>query len=303
MLGSSILRLWHCTFPMSNKSSVLSVVVAIRKLPKHQIRWYNKSNQIEDEVERRVKIISSTLNGMSKSSFNTAKQSKHTKIIHFQRHGQGYHNLMWRIYDNLGLRIDLNDIDPIKNPFVRPEIVDSPLTAKGKMQCVSKKQQASQLNPELIIVSPLLRTMQTAHITFSDFRKEEKIPWLAHDGCREELGLLVCNKCRSVSEISDEFPYVDISNIESGENDKLWISSKREPSSAQSQRIYNFLTDFIRKRKEKEIAIVGHSAWFYTMCNEVMDCGDDEKLKSVFDVSEIRSMCVTFQDYEATYNT
>jgi hypothetical protein len=47
-------------------------------------------------------------------------------------------------------------------------------------------------------------------------------------------------------------------------------------------------------RPEQELAIVGHSAWLFTMCNAIVDCGDDDFLKSLFKTSEIRSMRLSF---------
>ena len=45
-----------------------------------------------------------------------------TKIIHFQRHGQGYHNLICDMYREFSIPIDFDSPDPAKNPVVRPEV-------------------------------------------------------------------------------------------------------------------------------------------------------------------------------------
>ena len=42
--------------------------------------------------------------------------------------------------------------------------------------------------------------------------------------------------------------------------------------------------------------MVGHSAYFFNMCNAVLDCGDDEEIKKWFGTSEIRSLVLTFDD-------
>jgi broad specificity phosphatase PhoE len=218
-----------------------------------------------------------------------------TKIIHFQRHGQGYHNLIYRILDESGRPVqDVYDPDPAVNPFVRPEIVDSPLTEHGRAQCASQRSKASSLQPELLIVSPLHRAIQTAQITFEDFRG--KVPFVAHEACREELGLLVCNKRRPLSETIREFPDVDFSLVTSGEEDTLWSPEERECPVDKSKRIYSFLVDYVRHLPQKEIGVVGHSAWMFNMCNAVMDCGGDDELTSWFGTSEIRSMKVIFSD-------
>mmetsp|Transcript_26402 Transcript_26402/g.40018 ORF Transcript_26402/g.40018 Transcript_26402/m.40018 type:complete len:297 (-) Transcript_26402:138-1028(-) len=216
-----------------------------------------------------------------------------TKIIHFQRHGQGYHNLIYRILDECGVPVhDVYDPDPTVNPFVRPEIVDSPLTEHGRAQCNNQRLKASRLKPEILFVSPLHRAIQTAQITFQDFHG--KIPFVAHEGCREDLGLLVCNKRRPLSETAREFPDIDFSSISSGEQDTLWSSEKRECPVEKSKRIYSFLVDYVRHLPQKEIAIVTHSAWLFNLCNAVMDCGNDDELMSWFGTGEIRTMNVAF---------
>lgn len=219
---------------------------------------------------------------------------KDTKIIHFQRHGQGYHNLLGDVWRELQVPVDMDSTDPTKNPFLRPEILDSPLTETGRQQCAARRPEASLLSPELVVVSPLQRTIQTALLSFAHHRRDG-IPWMAHEGCREELGLLVCNKRRSLSEIQQDYPHIDYSFMVS-EEDTLFYNDRRETLLEKSERVYGFLVNFIRNRPETEIAVVGHSAWLFNMCNAVMDCGNDESLTSWFLTSEIRSMRVSFSD-------
>lgn len=221
-----------------------------------------------------------------------------TKILHLQRHGQGYHNLLFYVLRDAGAGIaNVYDTDPMKNPFVRPEIVDAPLTEQGKLECEALRERASTLRPELILVSPLRRAIQSAQLTFGDFR--DKVPLVAHEACREELGLLVCNKRRRLSSTKLEFPLVDFSIMDkmgADEEDTLWSPHHREHPTDQAKRIYGFFTEFVRQRPEKEIAIVGHSAWFYIALNAAIDCSNDDHLKSWFRTSELRTLELTFTD-------
>jgi broad specificity phosphatase PhoE len=226
------------------------------------------------------------------SSSAIPNNSQDVKIIHFQRHGQGYHNLLGDVWRELQVPIDMDFRNVRENPFLRAEILDSPLTETGRQQCVAQRAEASLLQPQLVVVSPLQRAIQTALLSFSHHRNDA-IPWMAHEGCREELGLLVCNKRRALSEIQQDFPHIDFSFVDS-EDDTLFHDDRRETSVEKSERVYSFLVEYIRNRPETEIAVVTHSAWLFNMCNAVMDCGNDESLKSWFLTSEIRSMRVTF---------
>ena len=196
--------------------------------------------------------------------------------------------------------VDLDDPNPETNPHVRPEVLDAPLTEKGRQACASKRGEASLLNPQAILVSPLHRALQTASISFADFytgQQQQDIPWIACEGAREQMGLLLCNKRRSLLQTRDEFPHVDFSYIPSDEQDEQnWDSTARESPRAETDRIYNFLTEFLMERPEDELALVGHSAWLFTMCNAVLDCQEDSSLTKLFATSEIRSMRLKFRE-------
>jgi len=216
-----------------------------------------------------------------------------TKIIHFQRHGQGYHNLLGDISREFGRKFDINDQNPSINPFVRPEIQDSPLTQIGRTEATSRQADVSLLKPQVVIVSPLHRAIQTALISF-DHHRRNGVQFVAHEGCREQLGLLTCNKAHPISQTKVDFPTVDFSLISQGEEDTLWSPHERERPLDEAKRVYEFLTGFIMLRSEEELAVVGHSLWLLSMSNVVIDCGGDEGLESWFDTSEVRSMKVSF---------
>jgi broad specificity phosphatase PhoE len=141
----------------------------------------------------------------------------------------------------------------------------------------------------------MLRCIQTAKLSFRDHLN---VPWVSHEGCREELGLLVGNKRRKVDDIAVDYPEIDFSAIQHNE-DVLWeeYGDRRETLAEKSERIYRFLTEYVRSRPEKEIAVVCHSAYLFTLLNAVMDI-EEEELRSWFLTSEVRSLKVTFSDSE-----
>jgi len=260
------------------------------------------SFQIRAELVHDLDATRAELLKQEEESTTSSSNKKNSKLVHFQRHGQGYHNLIFRVLEENGLPItDIYNQDPNQNPFVKTEIRDSPLTELGRLQCQEQRTnvQTLGLKPELVIVSPLHRALLTAQLTFQDAIMSDEnggVPFVAHSACREELGILTCNWRRPLSETKQEFPLVDFSLLqEEGEEDTLWSPTEKEAATDQSQRIYDFLVDYLRVQPQQEIAVVGHSAWLFTMCNAVMDCGnDDEELASWFGTSEIRSMKLTW---------
>ncbi|CAB9529013.1 mutase-like protein [Seminavis robusta] len=247
-----------------------------------------------------ISITAQTVGSSAEQSMRTGNDEDEshicTKLIHFQRHGQGYHNLIGEMYrDFLGRPIDLDDKDPAMNPFLREEMLDAPLTEKGRQECAARRTQGAMLSPQVMIVSPLLRAIQTAMLSFGDHA--DTVDWIAHEGAREQTGLLQCNKRRTRTEAAQEFPHVDFSTLQD-DDDVMWQPDARESPKDETQRIYEFLTDFIMKRPEDELAIVGHSAWLFSMCNAVIDCGEAQELRSIFQTSEIRTMRLSFYKTE-----
>lgn len=230
-----------------------------------------------------------------------------TKIVHFQRHGQGYHNLLGDILRDVGVRPNINSNDTAVNPWRRSEIIDSPLTELGKQQCERQQKVASKLAPQVMIVSPLLRAVQTAKLSFANYTIDRAgssdIPWIAHEGCREDLGWYLCNKRRNLSEIKNDFPELQFLPSEITEHDEIFDHDNFESETSKSNRIYDFLATFISRREEQNIAVVTHSSWLFHMCNTVMDCGGDANLTSRFQTGEIRSMKLTFCNVSSNTNS
>jgi broad specificity phosphatase PhoE len=119
-----------------------------------------------------------------------------TKTIHFIRHAEGQHNEANAAY---------GDDTPVT--YSTPgawKYTDAYLTQHGIQQCVTAREtliDGMRVHPQLIVVSPFTRTLQTAHIMFSG----KRIPFLVHDLCQERSGKYTCDKRRSKKEIIDEF--------------------------------------------------------------------------------------------------
>lgn len=293
---------------LSTKATSSQSQVAIKAARDFTISQRKKLKELGAlDIERPIKISGKSLIGKGKGEdFSDNKDDTTTvitKVIHFQRHGQGFHNMICDIWREKGLPIDFDSTDPNLNPVIRPEFLDPPLTETGRQQCKEKRSECAELSPELLIVSPLLRCIQTAKLSFQDhLPNNSDCKWLSHEGCREELGLLVGNKRRPISDIKLDHPDIDFSPIEYDE-DKLWDdygTEKRETLLEKSERIYKFLAEFVMNRPEREIAVVCHSAYLFTLLNAVMDI-EDEDLRSWFLTSEVRSLAIEFSVNEKYY--
>ncbi|KAL2340041.1 hypothetical protein Fmac_007981 [Flemingia macrophylla] len=228
------------------------------------------------------------------------------KTLHLVRHAQGVHN-----------------VEGEKNfeAYKSYDLFDAHLTPLGWKQVDNLREHVntSSLSRtiELVIVSPLLRTMQTAVGVFGGEAHTDEInvpplmndnvgdsdrhsisslnapPFIAVELCREHLGVHPCDKRRSITEYRKMFPAIDFSLIENDE-DTLWEPDIREKNEEVATRGLKFL-EWLWTRKENEIAVVTHSGFLYhTLSTFGNDCHPTVKSEICkhFANCELRSMVI-----------
>eukprot|EP00457_Paulinella_chromatophora_P007991 gb/GEZN01008018.1/.p1 GENE.gb/GEZN01008018.1/~~gb/GEZN01008018.1/.p1 ORF type:complete len:464 (-),score=49.39 gb/GEZN01008018.1/:51-1442(-) len=143
---------------------------------------------------------------------------RHQKIVHFFRHGQGFHNLLADVYRGFGHDFKMTDAS---SPYRRPELVDVPLTALGRDQAEKLQIKNELKQVQLVVTSPMTRAVQTAQLAFPpDFFAPsfaKTVALLAHPNCTESLGQDTCNRRRPLAKLKHDFPQVDWSLINSEE--------------------------------------------------------------------------------------
>ena len=168
-----------------------------------------------------------------------------SKLLYLIRHGYALHN-------ELFLKSGLNP-----QIFRSSEVLDSPLTQYGHDQSIQlgynweKKHEV-----ELVVVSPLMRTLETAMNIFGD----TNIPIISLEFLREyPLGRDTCNKRSNRDFLENKFPKIDFNNLEHNE-DILWRPDTMETIESLENRI-NTMKKYLLNRQEKNIAIVGHGSY------------------------------------------
>ena len=172
-----------------------------------------------------------------------------------------------------------------------PEILDAPLTEKGRQQALLLQPivQSLKEQPELIAFSPNCRALQTGVLVFEHLTG--KIPFLAHEMAREENGVHVCDKRRPKSRQEHEFPMIDFSLLES-EEDELFLDDRRETKLEVANRVYKFM-EWLSDRPETCVGVSSHSGWLLTVFNANCQCAD-ENLQGWFQTGELRSVKLEF---------
>ena len=152
------------------------------------------------------------------------------KNLYLIRHGHSLHN---ELFHKIGVEA-----------FRIPLTIDSPLTNEGHLQSIElgntwqKKREI-----ELILVSPLTRTLDTAMNIFGD----TDIPMISQEFLREyPIGEDTCNKRSSLTLLKNKYPKVDFHLIT--DQDTLWTSDYRETIDELEQRL-DQMVKYLQNRK------------------------------------------------------
>ncbi|KAK8552101.1 hypothetical protein V6N13_120526 [Hibiscus sabdariffa] len=171
------------------------------------------------------------------------------KTLHLVRHAQGVHNVAG---------------EKDQAAFSSEEYFDAQLTPLGWQQVDNLHKHVHETGlskkVDLVIVSPLLRTMQTAVGVFGgeEYKDGINVPPLmvanAGESARLEISSLNCPPFVAVELCREHL-------IESDDDD-LWVADTREKNKDVASRGMQFL-NWLWTRKEKEIAVVTHSGLLY----------------------------------------
>ncbi|KAG8650488.1 phosphoglycerate mutase-like protein 1 isoform X1 [Manihot esculenta] len=228
------------------------------------------------------------------------------KTLHLVRHAQGMHNV---------------EGDKNYKAYLSPQYFDAQLTQLGWQQVgnLHKHVRTCGLSKriELVIASPLLRTLQTAVGVFGGGGYTDRTdalplmvanagnsgqaaisslnspPFIAVELCREHFGVHPCDKRQNISDYQFLFPAIDFSLIETDE-DEMWKANVRETTEELTARGLKFM-NWLWTRKEKEIAIVTHSGFlFHTLNAFGNDCHPlvKKEICNRFANCELRSMVI-----------
>ena len=156
----------------------------------------------------------------------------------------------------------------------------------GIAQCHALKAsvEAIQDSLDLVVVSPLRRTLMTAALAFD---QREGTPWVAHESVRERIGKNTCDKRRVLTEIQQEYPTIDFGHM-TDEDDVCWTPHHRETPAEMAKRGLEFM-EWLRGRPEESIGVVTHSAFLSTLFSEVFDC-HEPGMKRWFENAELRAV-------------
>ncbi|GKV19938.1 hypothetical protein SLEP1_g30134 [Rubroshorea leprosula] len=210
----------------------------------------------------------------------TAAQPHDFKILHLVRHAQGIHNVAAE-----------ENTDALKSY----DLLDAPLSTVGWQQVRDLRKFVYEHGLveriELVITSPMLRTIQTAIGVFgskglaneldgasSTMDQDQNHTAIASFNCIPVLAVELCRE-----------------RLIESEDDSLWTADRRETHEEVAARGVKFIK-WLWTRKEKEIAIVSHGVFLQ---DTVMAVGAKSNLPTKTDLfkrfqnCELRSVIIT----------
>lgn len=160
-----------------------------------------------------------------------------SKTIYLIRHAQAEHN--------------------VKEEY---HIPDAKLTKLGESQatnlCTKYPHLATaETQPEIILTSPLTRTIQTSLLGFPNHERRTTIIPIPE---LQENSAMPCDTGSSIEAITGKFDMLDFSKVPEGWNSKagLWADSQKALS-ARAQKLRNMLAE----QKQSRIALVTHGGF------------------------------------------
>jgi len=204
-----------------------------------------------------------------------------SKVVYFVRHGQGQHNVAFLEKGK--------DVEEYKNWAWH----DSRLTAVGEDQAKALRSHEHMWeHVELVFCSPLSRAIKTSLLARP---VDAKLPTICTELVRERIGTHPCDKRRSISELSADFPEVDFSALQPEEEDPFWTPA-REPWEDMVTRAMSLL-DVIRSRPERGMAVFTHCDFLMALYqNSPVDVTDPTLRSKEFHTGEAHGLVISWAD-------
>lgn len=194
--------------------------------------------------------------------------------VHLLRHAQGAHNLAAYLH---GAKI-----------YKDPAFHDAELNEAGIEEATRAGEEirSKQLAFDLVIVSPMRRTLQTLHC----LGLPSQLPKVAIEHCREAFGLFTCDRRSKRSELRAAFPHVDFELIAT--EDDTWHDPYRRETVGEvlerARAFFQWICQVSHHHGYRRILIVSHGVFLETFTSLM----EDRSFHGVFGNAELRRITI-----------
>jgi len=255
-------------------------------------------------VESRVFATAREMD-LVEASHAARDREAYDKVLILMRHGEAMHNVFERNYsqENGTAMEEANEDDEYP--------VDPMLTGKGCGQMLDLSRRTASffnkntgLQPDLFVVSPLRRAIQSALISFPTHAPLASIsntPWISHPDCMEQANGNKSEFVSSPRELEDMFPGVDYALFEErlSDGDMDELNGKEKVPLFESKIDLMGRTDefvrWLRDREERVIVVSSHATWLQSLCAFSLQYEPESKGLEMFKKGEMRSVGLKFE--------
>ena len=269
----------------------------------HSEAFLSAFNVYDDmqESENRVTATARDMNLIEASL--AVRDESYDKILILMRHGEAKHNVFESQYaQEHGTSFEQANED-------EDYPVDPMLTGKGcgTMLNVSKRaatffNKETGLLPDLFVVSPLRRAIQSALISFphdAPLTSLKQTPWICHPSCMEQANGNKSEFVSSPEELEQIFPGIDYDLFkQSLMRGDVYNSNEKVPLFESKIDLMNrtdaFL-EWIKERDERVIVVSSHATWLQSLCAFSLQYEEsDNKSLEMFKKGEMRAAGIKF---------
>lgn len=263
---------------------------------------YKEANN--EEIQRPLAVAYDM--DLVEASYAVRDYETYDKILVLMRHGEAKHNTFEREY------AQSKDVPREKANGDDDYPVDPMLTGKGcgQMLNVSRRtatffNKSTGLQPNLVVVSPLRRAIQSAIISFPTYTPQTSLlntpSWICHPACMEQANGNKSEFVSSVKDLKEAFPGIDFNLFEDclidGNVDELNGKAKVplfESKMDLMKRTDEFLS-WIKEREERVIVVSSHATWLQSLCAFSLQYESEIRGLDMFKKGELRSVGIKFQ--------
>jgi broad specificity phosphatase PhoE len=176
--------------------------------------------------------------------------------------------------------------------------MDAELTPLGITQAKQLRDRTSLFMPQLMVVSPMRRAIQTGLLAF-EAHVNGGLTVLASEHAHEIAGKHTCDKRLSLTALKGHFPAVDFSAVEA-EEDPFWgDGATRETHEEVAHRAACLLAYLLVDRPETHICVAAHSTILAAVMAAVLVLPEDDTDSPWLGTGEMRTFIVTAEAIES----
>lgn len=230
------------------------------------------------------------------------QDESYDKILILMRHGEAKHNEFERKYAQKHGSFEQANEDenyPV-DPMLTGKGCGTMLNLSNRTATFFNKE--TGLLPDLFVVSPLRRAIQSALISFphdAPLTSLSAVPWVCHPACMEQANGNKSEFVSSPEELEQTFPGINYELFKQSLKRGDEYNSKETVPLFESKIDLMNRTDaflqWIKERDERVIVVSSHATWLQSLCAFSLQYEDSEsKNLEMFKKGEMRSIGIKF---------